>query len=342
MDFGRLPPEINSGRMYSGPGPDSLLQAADAWIRLAANLSETAARCREATAQLAEQWNGTAAIAMRQAVKPYLAWLSGTVTLAEQAGTQAAAAAGAHESAVAAMVPPEDISANRTHRLSLSTNNCLGQSSPAIADVESEYEQMWTRNAAAMYAYARASADAAALTPFTSPPAGTSGPTAQAGATCPPSRGWTLRVGPEIISTGYQVISTIPDALHALSRSPLASFDVSLSSITPSLSRLASLSAPSDFAIFYLSGLNRAAALACLSPGKARVSAVDFTAALGRGKPLGSLTVPLRWITETASPAAEPLQRGWVCEPIHLVQAADPQPARQAGRWHTITTEHAD
>ncbi|WP_139821103.1 PPE domain-containing protein, partial [Mycobacterium xenopi] len=25
MDFGVLPPEINSGRMYSGPGPESML-----------------------------------------------------------------------------------------------------------------------------------------------------------------------------------------------------------------------------------------------------------------------------------------------------------------------------
>ncbi len=37
MDFGALPPEINSGRMYSGPGCGSMLAAAAAWDGLAAD-----------------------------------------------------------------------------------------------------------------------------------------------------------------------------------------------------------------------------------------------------------------------------------------------------------------
>ena len=31
MDFGALPPEINSGRMYSGPGSGPMLAAAAGW-----------------------------------------------------------------------------------------------------------------------------------------------------------------------------------------------------------------------------------------------------------------------------------------------------------------------
>ncbi len=31
MDFGALPPEINSGRMYCGPGSGPMLAAAAAW-----------------------------------------------------------------------------------------------------------------------------------------------------------------------------------------------------------------------------------------------------------------------------------------------------------------------
>lgn len=38
LDFGALPPEINSGRMYAGPGSGPLLAAAAAWDALAAEL----------------------------------------------------------------------------------------------------------------------------------------------------------------------------------------------------------------------------------------------------------------------------------------------------------------
>ena len=42
MDFGALPPEINSGRMYFGPGCGSMLAAAAAWDGLAEDLHFTA------------------------------------------------------------------------------------------------------------------------------------------------------------------------------------------------------------------------------------------------------------------------------------------------------------
>jgi PPE-repeat protein len=38
MDFGMLPPEINSARMYTGPGVGPMLAAAAAWDGLAAQL----------------------------------------------------------------------------------------------------------------------------------------------------------------------------------------------------------------------------------------------------------------------------------------------------------------
>ena len=43
MDFGALPPEINSARMYAGPGPESMLAAAAAWNGLAGELHSAAA-----------------------------------------------------------------------------------------------------------------------------------------------------------------------------------------------------------------------------------------------------------------------------------------------------------
>ena len=46
MDFGAFPPEINSARMYAGPGAGSMLAAAAAWDGLAADLHSTAACLR--------------------------------------------------------------------------------------------------------------------------------------------------------------------------------------------------------------------------------------------------------------------------------------------------------
>ena len=42
FDFGALPPEINSGRIYAGPGSESMMVAAAAWDGLAAELSAAA------------------------------------------------------------------------------------------------------------------------------------------------------------------------------------------------------------------------------------------------------------------------------------------------------------
>ncbi len=237
--------------------------------------------------------------------------------------TQARAAASAYESALAAMVPPPVIEANRTQWMSLVSTNCLAQTGPAIADTEAEYEQMWAQDADAMYAYARASADASMVTPFTSPPT-TAGPASQGAAVTRASGTWALTAAPEVISAGYQVMSAIPEALGALSLSPLTLFDAPLSSVTSSLSKLSSLSAPVDSAINHLNSLNKAAALRWLLPNPGGTSGAAFTAGFGRGTSIGTLSVPRAWGKATPSHVTAELQRGWVCEPIRLVQANEP------------------
>jgi PPE-repeat protein len=316
--------------MYSGARAGPMIEAATIWDGLAAQLHDMAANYAAVTTKLACGWQGRAARAITQAAAPYLAWLHATGAHAQQTATQAKAAANAYDSASAAMVPPPVIKANRTRRMALAFTNCLGQTSPAIADIEADYERMWAQDADAMYAYARASADASTLEHFSSPPSMTGRATSGRDGATSASGGWALTAAPEVISAGGQLMSTIPEALEALSVSPLTSFDVSLSSVTVSLSKLSSLSAPIDVAIGQLNSLNKAAvldnaaALLALIPnvGRAGGAALGF----GRGRSIGALSVPPAWATATA-PApvtAEPSRTGWVCEPIRLVKGSEP------------------
>nr|AJK76516.1 hypothetical protein RC58_16990 [Mycobacterium avium subsp. paratuberculosis] len=111
-------------------------------------------------------WQGPAASSMMAAAAPQLAWLSGTAGRAELAAGQALAAVSAYETAFAETVPPPVIAANRALLLQLLATNFLGQNTPAIADVEAQYGEMWAQDTAAMYGYALASAAASTLPPF--------------------------------------------------------------------------------------------------------------------------------------------------------------------------------
>jgi PPE-repeat protein len=163
LDFGALPPEINSGRMY--------VAAAAAWDELAAELHSTAASYGSTIESLAVgPWTGPSSIAMAAAAAPYVQWMSATGLQAELAATQAKLAAGAYEAAFAATVPPPIIAANRSQLATLVATNLLGQNTPAIAATEAHYMEMWAQDAAAMYAYAGSSATASQLPPFAEPP----------------------------------------------------------------------------------------------------------------------------------------------------------------------------
>ncbi|MCV7075245.1 PPE family protein [Mycobacterium szulgai] len=167
MDFGALPPEINSGLMYAGPGSGPMLAAATAWEGLAAELRTAATGYGEAVAELADAgWQGPSATAMATAAAPYVDWMHSTAAQAEQAGMQASAAAAAHEAAFAATVPPAVIAANRSLLASLAASNVMGINTPAIMTTEAHYAEMWAQDAAAMYAYAGSSAAASALSPM--------------------------------------------------------------------------------------------------------------------------------------------------------------------------------
>lgn len=275
MNFATLPPEVNSGRMCAGPGPGSMTDAAAAWDKLAARLYSRLADYRSVTRGMAE-------------ADPYKDWLDATAARAALAATQAGTAAKAFESALAAMVPLAVVEANRAQWISLALTNCLGQLAPAIADTEAEYDRMWARDAAAMHTYARDSADASMVTPFSSP----------ADATGP---------APQVMSAGQQVMSAIPEALQAFSISPLTTVDAPLAAVTSPLSKLSSLTAPSDFALTHLSSVNKAASLQSAASLLSLLTTPSVTARSGRaaaiGTSTGKLSVPRAWAQ--AAPVAD-------------------------------------
>ncbi len=213
FDFGALPPEINSARMYSGPGSGPMIAAASAWDAVAAQLESYAAGYSSTLSELQGLWAGGASLTMAGAVAPYVAWATSTAVQAEQTASQARAAAAAFEAAFATTVPPELVVANRIQLAVLVATNFFGQNTPAIAATEAAYAEMWAQDAVAMYGYAASSSAATALSPFNQPPQTTSaaGQSEQAAAV---TQATGTSAG-ETQATVAELMSALPGQLHA-------------------------------------------------------------------------------------------------------------------------------
>jgi len=207
--------------MYSGPGSTPLRSASAAWSLLASELDSAANQYQATINVLADDdWRGPTSATMAAAVAPYISWMTATGAQAEQAATQASAAATAYETAFALTVPPPQIAANRAQLAMLVATNVIGQNTPAIAANETLYGEMWAQDAGAMYGYAGSSATAATVKPFTPPPE-TSNPAAQAIQGSAVTQATSASTGSGVQSTLQQTISSVPSALNQLT-SPLS------------------------------------------------------------------------------------------------------------------------
>lgn len=319
-----LPPEINSARMYAGPGPGSLLAAATAWGGLAADLDVTATTYQSAiSALVGGPWLGPAAIALTAAAAPYVAWLQTSTALAESAAAQANAAAAAHEAAFAMTVPPPLVVANRTLLAALVATNVLGQNTPAIAATEAEYGQMWAQDAAAMYGYAASAAAATQLSDFQPAPqvATPSGLARQEAATAAVAANASQVAAQEVLS---KVSSAIPATLQRLGLPAIpTSIDQTLAMwgkyVNPFMSLPTSASQATNAVVAvtqFMKGLAPAAASAAKALensmqalGSAAGSGMHgagtgISAALGKALPVGGLSTPASWAA--AAPVANP------------------------------------
>src|SRR6202000_1020757 len=152
MDFGSYPPEINSARMYAGPGSGPMQAAAEAWDSLAAELHSVANSYQSVISGLtAGPWQGPASESMSAGAASYAAWLRATATHAEETGAHARSAAAAYQTAFTATVPPSVVAANRSRLMTLIATNLFGRNTQAIAANEAQYGQMWAQDTAAMY-----------------------------------------------------------------------------------------------------------------------------------------------------------------------------------------------
>ncbi|MGC2654033.1 MAG: PPE family protein, partial [Mycobacterium sp.] len=245
MDYGLYPPEINSGRMYAGPGSGPLLAAAQAWDALADELYTAATQYESVISGLTTgTWVGPSSASMAAAAASHIEWLSTTATQAAETASQARAAVAAYAAAFASTVPPEVVAANRSLLMTLIATNFFGQNTPAIAATEAQYAEMWAQDAVAMYGYAGSSASATALTPFTSPHQNTN-PAGAAGQAAGTSAGTVQST----VSSVQQTFSAVPNALQSLATTaPAAAAPAQAADPLGTLSDLISifLSAPTD------------------------------------------------------------------------------------------------
>ncbi len=329
FDFGALPPEINSARMYAGPGSGPMMAAASAWDALAAQLDLFAAGYSSVVSRLqGESWSGDASTAMATAAAPYLTWATTTAARAEQAADQARAAAAAYEAAFVATAPPTVIAANRTLLATLVGTNFFGQNTPAIAATEAAYTEMWAQDAAAMLGYAASSSAAATLTPFTEPPQTTNsgGQPAQDSAVAQAVGNSTAGDAQTAAQTTLpQLMSVVLQQLQSLS----AAGSSSSSSILTGLSEFNGLACPLDFVAalgrtvmyagyfgtnVYLAQLQAAEAAGNAVAPAVHVGAVapevggvgrQVFAGLSQAERVGGLSVPQNWTV--AAPAPGPV-----------------------------------
>ncbi|OBK41748.1 hypothetical protein A5658_17855 [Mycobacterium sp. 1245111.1] len=365
LDFGALPPEINSARMYAGPGSAPMMAAAAAWDGLTAQLETFAARYAALLSDLQGSWSGASSATMAAASAPFVAWLTTTAQQSERAAAQARSAAAAYEAAFAATVPPAVVAANRALLAMLVATNFFGQNTPAIAATETAYAEMWAQDAAAMYNYAGSASSAASLDRFSQPPPTTT-PTAQSaqGAAVSQAVGAPVDQSQTALS---QLMAALPQQLQSLASggfSNVSAAEVSPPSIVTVFSDINTLTGPLvptyqlTYATFqmayFIQGLEQSSVQAHILPEMAAPLGTAASAAqtvapqgisgpvlasAGRAVPVGALSTPPNWAAGAPvdGPVGEPVTAGetgfralplWVEQPQRTGQSGLPTMAQ--------------
>ncbi|MCV7385356.1 PPE family protein [Mycolicibacter longobardus] len=317
MDFALLPPEVNSGRLYAGPGAAPMLAAATAWAALAAELETAAVGYSEVIASMVgHEWSGPASAAMVNAATPYVAWLQSGAANAEQTALQAKSIAAAYEAAFAATVPPTVVAANRTLLATLVATNFFGQNSLAIAATEAAYAEMWAQDVAAMYGYAAVAGPASALPALKQAPPTTksSGLAAQSTAASHAGTKGLSQLNSAIQTTLHQLVNPaapsdpssglegLPEALGEVT--PFTSIAASGISFDSSMYTVVSNGAGWGRLVYVRGGVEGALTFEGLGPRGVLSASTKPMVGIGRAIPVGGLSAPPSWAT--AAPEMKP------------------------------------
>ncbi|HEX3286338.1 MAG TPA: PPE domain-containing protein [Mycobacterium sp.] len=153
--FSAFPPEVNAGQLMAGDQGASIAAAVAAYEALAAALMEEGARMgTTAGTTAATGWEGAGGAAMVATAMPYVAALEALAGWVQQSAASAAAIEQAYAVAKAAMIQVPICTTNRTAQAGLVATNVIGQNTPAIVGLDTEYfGHFWTNNASLMGSY---------------------------------------------------------------------------------------------------------------------------------------------------------------------------------------------
>ncbi|WP_282784802.1 PPE family protein [Nocardia sp. CC201C] len=171
LDFAALPPEVNSARLSTGPGPGPMTATAAGYSGIAAALSGTAASSDGSMNAMSASWQGPSATSATSAFRAHANWLRQQAQVAEAASAHATGVGEAYTAALSSMPPLPLILANRAASAALTAVASTGgplatATAPLLAANEAMYMAMWVAAAASMYGYAgQTMAHLAALPP---------------------------------------------------------------------------------------------------------------------------------------------------------------------------------
>ncbi|WP_049873927.1 PPE family protein, partial [Mycobacterium tuberculosis] len=143
-----IPAEYISNIIYEGPGADSLSAAAEQLRLMYNSANMTAKSLTDRLGELQENWKGSSSDLLADAAGRYLDWLTKHSRQILETAYVIDFLAYVYEETRHKVVPPATIANNREERRRLIASNVAGVNTPAIADLDAQYDQYRAQNIA--------------------------------------------------------------------------------------------------------------------------------------------------------------------------------------------------